>query len=496
MLQRIALAAAVSSLMAVWLVAAAQADDPSLLWPLSVVRCMPDDQFCPDGLTIHTGENGVCDALIDPRSDDVQLIELGCGAPYVVCIEPGANGVLDSQPSGDDQVVGDTINTGANGIRETSLVGDDVTANDIELGQGYAEVECITAGADGVIGYHPAPQGMTNNLGEMAVIGWFHDGVDVPGYVGTACIATIAGKAVYRESGDVSDVTIWLDAQEYPGHKNVECLHSYWDTSDGQQPGNWAAVEPGRLISRLVPYPTYPHVHFSVRKRVVDPSVHIHVNPLKLLTPPVQYQSGQPQIIQETIPYVSDLPLIMLFADGDTAPLVWHKHLKPDEDGAYIICGEDAPDCDIVASVASLSGGAFLNPVTDRLPMLPYAAGFWITDGAEYSFGGVTYQMDSLPDWYDREEPAGLLFAEGSQPYQRHFVIFTNCDGSTDYDELANVTENCWPTGQKDANDKWLVPQGEYTVTVSVADYGGGSASASVGVKVDRGQKEQPVRGQ
>ncbi len=469
---------------------------PMLLWPLSVVPRDGDDKLDDDGLSMTTGQNGICETAVHPDSDDMQAIAVGCGAPNVPCVGPGPNEVLDSEPGGDDEVFGDSINTGVDGIRQTVISGDDEVLNEIALGRGLRKAICITAGPDGVIGYHPAPQGMSNNFGEMAVAGWFHDGVDVPGYVGTACIATIAGVLEYRENDQNSDVIIYLNAQSYPGHRSVNCLHSYWDTNDGDQPNPLTPVQPGCLISRLVHHPAYPHVHFAVYKRTQDPNLHINVNPLQFLTPPVQYQSGQPQIIQESIPGAPDLPLIMLFADRDTAPLVWHKHLKPEEDGAYIICGEDAPDCDIVASVGSLSDGTFLSGLGERLPLLPYAAGFWITGRAEYSFGGVTYQMDALPDWNDREEPAGLLFAEGSQPYQRHFIIFTNCDESTNYDELANVTENCWPTGQKDATDKWLVPQGEYTVSVAVADYGGGADSASVSVKVDRGQKEQPARGQ
>jgi len=84
----------------------------------------------------------------------------------------------------------------------------------------------------------------------------------------------------------------------------------------------------------------------------------------------------------------------------------------------------------------------------------------------------------------------------GSDEVQRMDVSFTNCDGSSNYDGFSNVTGSCWPLAQKDANDNWLVPQGEYRISVCIADYGGAAAVESVDVKVDRGQKEQPARGQ
>ncbi len=471
-------------------------------WPVSALPRGESDKLTGDGLCVQTAADGVCDTQAHPGSDDIQVIAVGCGAPGWDCIGPGQNGVLDSIPEGDDVDIGLYINTGENGIRETPALGDDTTENEIFLGNGMKERVCVAPGGDGVLGYHPVPQFMTNTLGELAADGDFHTGVDVVGEAGHACLAPFAGTTYVRPGGgEYGFVRITPDDPYlYPDISCVEYWHCDWDTNDGGLP---ASVAAGGVAGRLVPWTSpggYPHVHINAYKASSDGEP----NPLCYLSPVPQYAEGQPQIIQESIAGGPDLPLIMLFADGNTSPLVWHKHLKPTDDGAYIISGEDAPDCDVVASVGSVSGGTHLGGYSgdaDRVRLLPYEAGFQISSDADPpkdTWASTTFKMDSVPGFHTPPSYAkpALLFATGSQAYSRHFIIFTNCDGSTNYDELANVTENCWPTGQKDANDKWLVPQGEYTITVSVADYEGQSASASVNVEVDRGQKEQPARGQ
>ncbi len=50
----------------------------------------------------------------------------GGGAPDALCIGPGANGVTDTIPGGDDTVGGGGIRTGGNGLCETTKQGDDV----------------------------------------------------------------------------------------------------------------------------------------------------------------------------------------------------------------------------------------------------------------------------------------------------------------------------------------------------------------------------------
>ena len=81
---------------------------------------------------------------ITEENDDVQVIPLGQGQPNQICITSGTNGILNSVTNGDDVVVGSTITTGPNGICETSASGDDVQV--IAIGKGKAYSVCVESG--------------------------------------------------------------------------------------------------------------------------------------------------------------------------------------------------------------------------------------------------------------------------------------------------------------------------------------------------------------
>ncbi len=80
----------------------------------------------------------------------IQLIEFsfGIGERFLAptrCVSPGADGVLDTTPAGDDQIVANEIQIGINGVCDTvTTLGDDVAG-------------CVDAGTDGTI--ETIPQG-------------------------------------------------------------------------------------------------------------------------------------------------------------------------------------------------------------------------------------------------------------------------------------------------------------------------------------------------
>jgi hypothetical protein len=63
---------------------------------------------------ISTGPDGICNTRCFDTTD-VQEIPVGHGRANVVCIRPGANGVLDSSNNGDDRIYGNQIDTGNDG---------------------------------------------------------------------------------------------------------------------------------------------------------------------------------------------------------------------------------------------------------------------------------------------------------------------------------------------------------------------------------------------
>jgi hypothetical protein len=73
---------------------------------------------------VDTGPDGVCETTannLDPAGDDIQIIPVGSGQPNQTCIAAGANGFRDTAPPGADDVVsGTSITTGPNGICDTT----------------------------------------------------------------------------------------------------------------------------------------------------------------------------------------------------------------------------------------------------------------------------------------------------------------------------------------------------------------------------------------
>lgn len=61
------------------------------------------DDRIHDETWVDTGPDGICDT--DARSPDSQVVPVGQGAPDVPCVGPGANGELESVPTGDDGIV-------------------------------------------------------------------------------------------------------------------------------------------------------------------------------------------------------------------------------------------------------------------------------------------------------------------------------------------------------------------------------------------------------
>ncbi len=102
-----------------------------------------------DGIT--AGPDGI--ANTSAAGDDVQVIPVGNGLPNEIAILPGLDGILDSTPSGDDQIEDlgpiQVITTGAKGKLQTEASGDDIQR--IPVGQGEANVTIITPGPNGIL---------------------------------------------------------------------------------------------------------------------------------------------------------------------------------------------------------------------------------------------------------------------------------------------------------------------------------------------------------
>lgn len=86
--------------------------------PNGVFNSVPaGDDTVISATEIGSGINWLCETTAS--GDDVQVIPVGTGRPNRICVTRGANAFRDSVPAGDDQVVGDDINTGADGICQT-----------------------------------------------------------------------------------------------------------------------------------------------------------------------------------------------------------------------------------------------------------------------------------------------------------------------------------------------------------------------------------------
>ena len=98
---------------------------------------------------------------ITQSADDVQAIPSGKGQPDQMCITPGANGTLDTiSVGGDDTVGGGGIKTGPNGICESTAGGDDVQV--IPVGKGKPNVICVTKGANNHLDTAPTGDDVLN----------------------------------------------------------------------------------------------------------------------------------------------------------------------------------------------------------------------------------------------------------------------------------------------------------------------------------------------
>lgn len=100
-----------------------------------------DDTVDPDG-NVLSGPNGICETAAAPG--DVQVIPVGNGEPNHIAVGPGNDGFPDTLPFGDDQSVGDDVDTGANGVCESTAEGDDTQT--IPRGQGAPNKICVTGG--------------------------------------------------------------------------------------------------------------------------------------------------------------------------------------------------------------------------------------------------------------------------------------------------------------------------------------------------------------
>jgi len=108
---------------------------------------------------IVSGLNGICNTAA--AGDDHYVIPPGQGKPYSVIITPGPDGALDTNPVGDDRVVGNNITSGQNGIAETAANNnpanpplDDVQV--IPVGQGEPNTIAIDSGPDKILNSAPA----------------------------------------------------------------------------------------------------------------------------------------------------------------------------------------------------------------------------------------------------------------------------------------------------------------------------------------------------
>lgn len=97
-------------------------------------------------------------------NDDVQVVAVGQGDPNQTCVSAGSNGVFNSAPGGDDSVIGTTeLGTGSNGICETTASGDDVQV--IPIGRGRPNRICVARGAN-AFRDTPLPAGDDQGVGD------------------------------------------------------------------------------------------------------------------------------------------------------------------------------------------------------------------------------------------------------------------------------------------------------------------------------------------
>ena len=472
-------------------------------WPLTDFEVGGDDLLV-NRIGISVGDDGIC-ASRDFK--DGQRIDFGKGEPNSVCIKVGPNGVLDTpapnDPNNDDRVGTDElgkpcVTSGNDGIRQTDAQGDDEEI--FAKGQGLPGVLCIEADVNGMIGRHIWPQGVVTTFGEYAVsANGLHEGIDIPGTADVShCIALVEGSLNYDERvTDGPDVITNSAVQLSPvGGPTYQYLHTHWNyINDGERPSG--TVPANTVISRVLPFSnTFPHVHLGVQEGGG------YSNPLRApaLTPTLTYDTGYPKFVLNQ----KGQPNIRIMPDG-TGNGFRVRTIPGNPPMQRVVVNTNA---DIIAQVESRSWNFYTNKpnpmslnLSEHLPTLPYEAKVSITSLDGYVFARTLFRMDSIPgDWDAQAEKSLLLFARGyqgvSQPYKRFDLILTNCDGSENFGNLANVTESNWPVGEKDDQGEWLVPNGRYTITVTVKDYAGAEATSSINVEVDHGDFQRPTNTQ
>ncbi|UCE58490.1 MAG: hypothetical protein JSU63_13730 [Phycisphaerales bacterium] len=113
----------------------------------------------PDAIVV--GPGGCADTFADPLSDDIQVVEPICMP--VICggliVEPGANGVLDTLPAGDDYKDPSdprTIIDGGNCCAETRASRDDVQVVPADCRTAFPDGIVVLAGPQGEVQTQPA----------------------------------------------------------------------------------------------------------------------------------------------------------------------------------------------------------------------------------------------------------------------------------------------------------------------------------------------------
>jgi hypothetical protein len=89
---------------------------PGLDMVLDTTTTSGDDTIVVSNVT--TGPDGICQTTAHPQDD--QIITVGQGKAYAVCVSPGANGKRDTIKSGNDEYFGESINAGWDGICDTT----------------------------------------------------------------------------------------------------------------------------------------------------------------------------------------------------------------------------------------------------------------------------------------------------------------------------------------------------------------------------------------
>ncbi len=156
---------------------------------LDTAAAAGDDQVIGFLLLVLSGANGVCETTADPA--DVQSLPVGQGTPNSSCVGAGANGALETAPSGDDVATAMpmAIDSGPDGICNTTAVtGDDVRNIDTNTITSGADGICTTTASPGDLQTVPVgsgdpngacvTQGADGDLDTMAASG--DDVLDVP----------------------------------------------------------------------------------------------------------------------------------------------------------------------------------------------------------------------------------------------------------------------------------------------------------------------------